>query len=42
MARVSLENITKIFDGDVIAVKDVDLDVADKEFMVVVEKAHIF
>ena len=36
MARVLLNNITKIFDGNVIAVNNADLDIADKEFMVIV------
>ncbi len=36
MARVVLENVTKIFDGDVIAVSDFGLDVANGEFMVIV------
>jgi len=36
MARVLLENISKIFDGNVIAVNDVNLDIKDKEFMVIV------
>ena len=36
MARVLLENITKVFDGNVVAVEKADLDIADKEFMVIV------
>lgn len=36
MARVVLEDVTKIFEGDVTAVKRANLDVADKEFMVIV------
>jgi len=36
MARVLLENITKVFDGNVIAVKEANLDIANKEFMVIV------
>ncbi len=36
MARVLLNNITKIFDGNVIAVNNANLDIADKEFMVIV------
>jgi multiple sugar transport system ATP-binding protein len=36
MATVVLENVTKVFDGGVVAVDDVTVDVADKEFMVVV------
>ena len=35
MARVVLQNVTKKF-NDVIAVKDVNLEIADKEFMVFV------
>jgi len=36
MARVLLENISKVYDGNVVAAKDVNLDIADKEFMVIV------
>ena len=36
MARVLLENITKIFPGDVVAVKDINLEIADREFLVLV------
>ena len=36
MARVVVNNISKIFPGDVIAVNNVSLDVADKEFVVLV------
>jgi multiple sugar transport system ATP-binding protein len=36
MARVLLENVTKIFDGGVVAVSNFNIDVADGEFMVVV------
>ncbi|MFH1782291.1 MAG: sn-glycerol-3-phosphate ABC transporter ATP-binding protein UgpC [Candidatus Omnitrophota bacterium] len=36
MARVNLKNITKIFPGNVVAVRDVSLDIKDKEFMVFV------
>lgn len=36
MARVLLESISKVFDGDVIAVDNANLDIADKEFMVIV------
>lgn len=36
MARVVLENITKIFAGNIVAVKDINLEVADKEFLVLV------
>ncbi|MEN6386351.1 MAG: sn-glycerol-3-phosphate ABC transporter ATP-binding protein UgpC [Phycisphaerales bacterium] len=36
MARVFLENIKKIYDNGFVAVKEVNLDIADKEFMVIV------
>jgi multiple sugar transport system ATP-binding protein len=36
MARVLLENVGKILDGNVVAVDDFSLDVADREFMVIV------
>lgn len=36
MARISLKNVTKVFDGDIVAVSDFNLDIADGEFMVVV------
>ena len=36
MARVVLENITKVFEPNITAVKDVDLEIDDKEFMVIV------
>ena len=36
MAEVRLENITKIFPKDIIAIKDIDLYVKDKEFLVLV------
>ena len=36
MARVLLQNITKVLDGKVAAVSGIDLDVADGEFMVIV------
>ncbi|MHC4155926.1 MAG: ABC transporter ATP-binding protein [Planctomycetota bacterium] len=36
MARIRLENLTKIFDGGVKAVADLTLDVADGRFMVIV------
>ena len=36
MASVKLENISKIFDKDVVAVNDVNFDIHDKEFMVLV------
>lgn len=36
MARVVLENITKIFPGNVTAVKDVNLEIEDREFLVLV------
>jgi len=36
MASVKLNNVSKVFEGGVTAVKDVNLDVADKEFVVLV------
>ena len=36
MAGVQLENVTKVFDGNVRAVEAVDLDIADGEFVVLV------
>lgn len=36
MARVLLDNIYKVYDGGVVAVKGASLDIADKEFMVIV------
>jgi multiple sugar transport system ATP-binding protein len=36
VAKVLLENVTKIFDGNVTATSNVTLDVADQEFLVVV------
>lgn len=36
MARVFLENISKIYDGNVKAVDSMTLDIADEEFMVIV------
>ena len=36
MAGVKLNNVSKVYDGGVVAVKDVNLDVADKEFVVLV------
>ena len=36
MARVVFNNVTKIFPGDVVAVKDFNLEVEDKEFVVLV------
>jgi len=36
MARVLLENVNKIYDGNVHVVKDNDLEIKDKEFMVLV------
>lgn len=36
MARVILENVSKIFPGNIVAVKDISLEVADKEFLVLV------
>lgn len=36
MASVKLENIRKEYEGGVVAVKDVNIDIADKEFVVLV------
>jgi multiple sugar transport system ATP-binding protein len=36
MAEVVMKNLTKIFDGNVIAVNDFSLEVKDKEFLVLV------
>ncbi|MFH0962647.1 MAG: sn-glycerol-3-phosphate ABC transporter ATP-binding protein UgpC [Planctomycetota bacterium] len=36
MARVLLENVTKVFPGNVVAVQEFSLDIADKEFVVLV------
>jgi len=36
MAHVLLENVTKIFEGKVVAVSNISLDIADQEFMVIV------
>jgi len=36
MARILLENVTKVFDGEVTAVRDFNLEVRDGEFMVIV------
>ena len=36
MARVLLENLTKVFDGKITAVSDFSLEIADREFMVIV------
>ena len=36
MARVLLENISKVFEGNVVAVNEANLDIQDKEFMVIV------
>lgn len=36
MARVRLENVSKIYDNDYQAVKDMNLDIKDKEFVVLV------
>ncbi|UCE06564.1 MAG: sn-glycerol-3-phosphate ABC transporter ATP-binding protein UgpC [bacterium] len=36
MASVKLENVTKIFDKNVVAAKDVNIEIEDKEFMVLV------
>ena len=36
MAKVLLEKVTKVFDGGVVAVNDLSIEVEDKEFMVIV------
>jgi multiple sugar transport system ATP-binding protein len=36
MARILLENVTKVFDGEITAVSNFNLDVTDGEFMVIV------
>ena len=36
MAKVTLKSVWKIFDKDVVAVRDANLEIADKEFMVLV------
>jgi multiple sugar transport system ATP-binding protein len=36
MARILLENVTKVFEGKVTAIRNFNLDVADGEFMVIV------
>ena len=36
MARVKLTNVKKIYDKNVVAVHDFNLDIADKEFVVFV------
>jgi multiple sugar transport system ATP-binding protein len=36
MARILLQNVTKIYEGEVTAVRNFNLDVADGEFMVIV------
>jgi len=36
MAQVELRNVSKIYEGDIAAVRDVDLTIIDKEFLVLV------
>ncbi len=36
MASVKLENVTKVFEKNVVAAKDVNIEIKDKEFMVLV------
>lgn len=36
MAQVLLDKISKIYDGNIVAVKDASLDIVDEEFMVIV------
>ena len=37
MFRVMLKDVTKIYTGDVLAVRDATIEVADKEFVVLVD-----
>ena len=36
MAKVTLKDVWKIFDKDIVAAKEIDLEIADREFMVLV------
>jgi ABC-type sugar transport system ATPase subunit len=36
MAAITLENVSKVFDGDVVAIDDVSLEIADGEFIALV------
>jgi multiple sugar transport system ATP-binding protein len=36
MAAIALENVSKVFDGDVVAIDDVSLEIADGEFIALV------
>ena len=36
MSKVVLKNLKKVYDGNVLAVYDVNLEIADKEFIVLV------
>ena len=36
MAAITLEGISKVYDGGVVAVRDLDLHIADGEFLVLV------
>ena len=36
MAQVTLKDVSKVYEGNVTAVNKANLDVADKEFMVIV------
>ncbi|MFP4535314.1 MAG: ABC transporter ATP-binding protein, partial [Spirochaetaceae bacterium] len=36
MANVQLKNLTKVYEGNVTAVKDANIEIADKEFVVLV------
>ena len=39
MAQVLLEHVTKVYGGGVVAVKDAGINIADKEFMVIVGRS---
>ena len=43
MASLSLRKIKKVYDNTVVAVQSFDLEIADKEFIVLVEigRAHV-
>jgi multiple sugar transport system ATP-binding protein len=36
MSRVQLDNVTKVYDGDILAVEELNLDIEDGEFMIFV------
>jgi len=39
MASIKINNITKIYPGDVLAVDDCSLDIPDKEFVILVGRS---